>query len=173
MNHIEPPGPAGLQVSRNSVEHLVWLANNHMVSKTEQGLRLTAGIRPTDHRAFPEPAGAREDVDDIGLLDMHPADHDQVGPHDVRVKELIKSSIDQPDSPILRTQSGDSNQPKRGHGGFFGKKSHHPLKTPKRGRKLRPNHQHLYGRSERWEVARLARVIGRRPRETTLRKGQN
>jgi len=71
MNHIEPSGKTGFQICRNSTEHLVWLTNNHMIGKREQGLRLTAGIRSPDHRAFPEPAGASEDVDDIGLLGVH------------------------------------------------------------------------------------------------------
>src|ERR1700674_6064692 len=100
MNHIEPSDKTRLQISRNSAEHLVRLTNNHMIGKSEKGLRLTAGIRSADHRAFPEPAGAREDVDEVGLLDVHPADHNQVGPQDVCIEELVKGSIGESDGPI-------------------------------------------------------------------------
>src|ERR1700676_2700855 len=106
MNHIEPSGKTALQISRNSLEHLIWLTNNHMIGKSEQGVRLTAGVRSSDHRAFPQLSSAREDVEDIGLLDVHPADHDQVGPQDVRIEEFVKGLVGEPYGPILRTQSG-------------------------------------------------------------------
>src|SRR5260370_33226041 len=106
MDHIEPSGDTGLQVSGDAVEHLVWLTNNHMIGKNEQGLRLTAGIRSPDHRASSEPPGALESVDHIGLLDMHPAYHDQVSPQNVSIEHLVKGSVDEPDGPMLRRQSG-------------------------------------------------------------------
>ena len=82
---------------------------------------------------------------------MHRADHDQVGPQQILVANLLKALIHQADLPGWRTERGNGDEAeRRGHGGF-GKHVEDTLKPPERRGEARPDHEHVEIGSERWK----------------------
>jgi hypothetical protein len=65
-----------------------------MIGYGEQSVWLAAGIRTSDHAAFAQFPRAREDGGDVNLLNVHPTDHYEIRPEDIRIEKFVKSSID-------------------------------------------------------------------------------
>jgi hypothetical protein len=77
---IKPAGQPVLQFSGDFVEDFVRLADDHVISQSKQFVGFAAGIRPANNRAPAKFTRAGQEIFHILLLDMHPANHDEVGP---------------------------------------------------------------------------------------------
>src|SRR5438094_6357186 len=95
-DNVEPFGGAALDVGGDLRENLVGLADHDVVRQSKQEFRFAAGERPADHRPLAKSPRPEEGLANIILLDAHPADHDEVGPKDVCVEQVLKASVDQP-----------------------------------------------------------------------------
>src|ERR1035437_1203531 len=131
-----------------------------MVCPWKQGVRSTARVRTTDHRPLAKRPRPEQSLVNVLSLDVHSADHDEVSPKDVTVQQRFKTSIDQPQLPILRTERGRGQQTQGGMDGFFGNEIHHSRKAPERGGETRPNHKNLDACAERRKAVRMAAVLG-------------
>ena len=95
-DNVEPLGGAALDIGGNLRENLVGLADHHVVRQSKQEFRFAAGEGPADHRALAKSPRPEEGFANIIFLDAHSADHDEVGPKDVCIEQVLKASVDQP-----------------------------------------------------------------------------
>src|ERR1700719_4420736 len=73
-------------------------------------------------------------------LNRHRTDHHKIGPEDVLIAQLFKCKVNETDFPLFGTKRGDGDEPERRHERALWDDFHHFPKTPKRGRKARPDH---------------------------------
>jgi hypothetical protein len=106
---------------------------------------------------FPK-ARARRSI----LLDVHSAQHHQVGPLEVAFLKVFDGAIDKPQLPALGAERRHCEQAQRRMDGFLGQNLHHLCKAPKRRRKTRPDQKDLDVRPEGTNFVGRASLVLRR-----------
>ncbi len=73
-------------------------------------MRAGGDIRPTDTYWLAVQVGEIDQVQEIRLLVEHTADHHEIGPVEVRVRQSLGVTVDKTDVPMLRQHGGNRDQ---------------------------------------------------------------
>src|SRR4029077_5176893 len=76
-------------------------------------MRAGGDVRPTDTYWLTVHVGEIDQVQEIRLLVEHAADHHEIGPVEVRVRQRLGVTVDEANVPMLRQHGGDGDQPER------------------------------------------------------------
>src|SRR6202012_5869054 len=73
-------------------------------------MRAGGDVRPADTYRFAVQVGKVDQVEEIRLLVEHAADHHEIGPVEVRVRQGLGVAVDETDVPMLGQHGGDRDQ---------------------------------------------------------------
>ena len=90
-------------------DDLLGLAD-HLEVRVRVKMRAGGDVRPTDAYRLAVQVGEIDQVDEIRLLVEHTADHHEIGPVEVRVRQRLGVTVDETDVPMLRQHGGDRDQ---------------------------------------------------------------
>ena len=100
---IDGLGRSLLQIARKGGDQALGLADDHVVS-FEFGDRNTAGDGSADNGAQAARAAALDDGHERVSLNVHAAEHDNVGPIQVAIAQVLDVGVNQPLLPGRRQQ---------------------------------------------------------------------
>src|SRR5712691_6995487 len=95
----------------DEVRHDLLGLADHLEVRVRVKMQAGGDVRPTDTYWLAVQVGEIDQVDEIRLLVEHTADHYEIGPVEVRVRQRLGVTVDETDVPMLRQHSGDSDQP--------------------------------------------------------------
>ncbi len=91
------------------LDDLLGLAD-HLKVRLRVKMRAGGHIRSTDAYWLAVQMDEIDQVDEIRLLVEHTADHHEIGPVEVRVRQRFGVTVDETDVPMLRQHGGDRDQ---------------------------------------------------------------
>ena len=94
----------------DEVHHDLLGLADHLEVRVRVKMRAGGDVRPTDTDWLAVQVGEIDQVDEIRLLVEHTADHYEIGPVEVRVRQRLGVTIDETDVPMLRQHGGDRDQ---------------------------------------------------------------
>src|ERR1700732_2965560 len=86
---------------------------DHLEVRVRVKMRAGGDVRPTDTYRLAVQVGEIDQVEKIRLLVEHTADHYEIGPVEVRVRQRLGVTVDETNVPMLREHGGDGDQPER------------------------------------------------------------
>ena len=118
-----------LQVASQFVHQVLGLADHHMVGM-QLRRRQAAGDGTAHHRLQPTRMAAVNDGHQALALHVHTADHGDVGPREVGVRQPLDVGIDQALVPVRGQQRGNGHQAQRRLGGALADQRYGKAKAP-------------------------------------------